>query len=198
MLSFKNSFEILLTFFHQSCNLIKRFGHLKLNYMKQLSTLLLFCLAITFANAQAEYTAEHEGWLVDIEEAHKQSKKTDKPVLANFTSDFSGGSKRLSIQVFAKPEFKKWAKENVVLLELEFSKSKELPVNIKQQNASLEKRFQVKGFPTIWVFNIDKDPNTSGFKTEALGQIGGRAHIPFSVEEFISSVDQVLESSEQK
>ncbi|MCB0584207.1 MAG: thioredoxin family protein [Phaeodactylibacter sp.] len=155
--------------------------------MKKISTFLAFLLFATFALAQEKYTAENEGWLVDINQAYQISQKTGKPIMANFTgSDWCGWCKRLTANVFSKPEFKKWADENVVLLELDFPRRKQIPDEIRQQNYSLQQAFKVRGYPTIWVFNLEK--TNDQFSIEALGQTG---YSP-SVKEFTSGVDQML------
>jgi thioredoxin-related protein len=156
--------------------------------MKKLNILFVLLLAATFTFAQDAYKAHQEGWLVDLEEAYKKSQETGKPIMANFTgSDWCGWCKRLSAAVFVKPEFKKWADENVVLLELDFPRRKQLPQNIREQNQSLQQSFKVRGYPTIWVFNLDKDA-AGKYSIEALGKTGYRP----SVQEFTSGVDQML------
>lgn len=158
--------------------------------MKSRTLFFALLLISSFATAQSEYKATHEGWLVKVEEAYDLSQKTGKPILANFTgSDWCGWCKRLSAAVFNKPAFKSWAEDNVVLLELDFPRRKELPAEIQQQNQSLQQAFQIRGYPTIWVFNLDKDASTGKFMIEALGKTG---YTP-SVEEFTSGVDQMLE-----
>jgi len=96
------------------------------------------------------YTAANEGWLVSLDEAYALSQKTGKPIMANFTgSDWCGWCKRLTASVFSKPEFKKWADKNVVLLELDYPKRFKLPTDIQQQNANMQQSFRVTGFPTL-------------------------------------------------
>ena len=137
---------------------------------------------------QSDYKAENEGWLVDIQEAHALSEKTGKPILANFTgSDWCGWCRRLTASVFSKPAFKKWADENVILLELDYPKRKTLPEDIRNQNASLQQAFKIRGFPTIWVFNLDQDEKGQ-FNIEGLGQTGYRK----TVKEFTDDVDRML------
>lgn len=140
------------------------------------------------AEAQNAYKAGHEGWLVNLEEAYALSKETGKPIMANFTgSDWCGWCKRLSAAVFNKPEFKSWAEKNVVLLELDFPRRSQVPPNIKKQNADLQRAFRVRGFPTVWVFQLDK--NSQGkFDITGLGSTGYKP----SVNEFISGVDEML------
>jgi protein disulfide-isomerase len=177
--------------FLKSRNLINHFLK-QFKYMKPLTTALILLLATTFAAAQDAYTAEQEGWLVNIEKAYEESQKTGKPVMANFTgSDWCGWCKRLAAAVFVKPEFKKWADENVVLLELDFPRRKQLPENIRQQNYSLQQQFGVRGYPTIWVFDIEKEDGQ--FNITPIGKTGYRP----SVQEFTSGVDQMLAKKER-
>ena len=58
-------------------------------------------------------------WNTDIVKATAESKKSKKPILLFFTgSDWCGWCIKLQKEVFTTDTFKKWAKENVVLLEL--------------------------------------------------------------------------------
>ena len=94
--------------------------------------IFLFTLALTSFGQAENYKAGNEGWLVNLDEAYNLSKKTGKPIMANFTgSDWCGWCKRLSAAVFQKPEFKQWADENVVLLELDFPRRKKIPDAIR-------------------------------------------------------------------
>ena len=45
----------------------------------------------TAAAKPAVYSAENPGWMTDLEQVYQLSKKTNKPILANFTgSDWCG------------------------------------------------------------------------------------------------------------
>ncbi|MCE2789736.1 MAG: thioredoxin family protein [Saprospiraceae bacterium] len=135
------------------------------------------------------YTPENEGWLVDIDEAFEISKKSGKPIMANFTgSDWCGWCKRLTADVFSKEELKKWAAQHVVLLELDFPRRKTIPQEIVAQNQSLQQAFKVTGYPTVWVFNLQKDPATKQYSIEALGKTGYMK----SCEEFTTGVEQMI------
>ena len=139
----------------------------------------------------SEYKAHAEGWLVDINEAYALSKKTGKPIMANFTgSDWCGWCKKLKAEVFDKPEFKAWAAKNVVLLELDFPRRFQLPENIKQQNYGLAQAFKVTGYPTVWVFNLTKDENQQ-FTINALGKTGYVG----SVAAFTNGVDAMIKQA---
>ncbi len=139
-------------------------------------------------NAQEAYKAENDGWLINVEEAYEESKRTGKPILANFTgSDWCGWCKRLTASVFVKDSFQKWADQNVVLLELDFPRRKDIPTEIRQQNTGLKNAFRVTGFPTVWVFDLEKD-ETGKFNISAYGKTGYTK----TAEEFTSGVDQML------
>lgn len=89
-------------------------------------------------------------WLTNYEEAIARAKKEGKLILADFTgSDWCGWCIKLKGEVFDKPEFQKWALENVVLLELDFPRKKELPKELADQNAKLRDKFGVRAYPTI-------------------------------------------------
>ncbi len=157
--------------------------------MKFILPLLIAMFSFGTLVAQGDYKAGHEGWHVDVDEAYKESQETGKPIMANFTgSDWCGWCKRLSAAVFVKPEFQKWAKENVVLLELDFPKRKSVPQEIKEQNSNLQRAFKVRGFPTVWVFEMDKDKDTDEMKINALGKTGYKSN----VKDFISDVERML------
>ncbi len=161
---------------------------IKLKTLSVLMTLLFFVLGSTNVIAQDNYTAENEGWLVNIDEAYKLSQETGKPILANFTgSDWCGWCKRLTASVFVKDDFQKWADENVILLELDYPRRKKLPADIKQQNANLQRAFKISGYPTVWVFDLDKD-DAGQFQISALGKTG-YAKTPG---DFIGAVDQMI------
>jgi len=162
--------------------------------MKRFFTLLSFLAIGTIAIGQSDYEAHNEGWLVDMNKAYEESQKTGKPIMANFTgSDWCGWCIKLTNDVFSKPEFKKWAEKNVVLLELDFPRRKTLPDNIRQQNSSLQQTFKVTGYPTVWLFTVDKDKNTDAFQINAIGKSGYNQ----SVTAFIGNVDQMIAANKK-
>lgn len=161
--------------------------------MKKFSILVAFLLTTCFLFAQGQYKGGNEGWLVNLEEAYQQSNKTGKPVMANFTgSDWCGWCKKLTASVFSQPQFKEWAKENVVLLELDFPRRKQLPNDLMQQNYNMQQALQVRGYPTVWVFNLKKD-SKKNYQIERLGKTGYKP----SVEAFIADVELMMEKAEK-
>lgn len=96
-------------------------------------------------------------WYTDINQATEISKKENKPMMLFFTgSDWCGWCHRLQNEVFKTPEFEKWARENVILVELDFPRSKPQTEAIKTQNRNLQQQFGVRGYPTCWFVKPDK------------------------------------------
>ena len=145
--------------------------------------------AVSFGQAtMAEVVPENEGWLINLEEAYAISEKSGKPIMANFTgSDWCGWCKKLTASVFKHQEFKDWADKNVVLLELDYPRRKKLPEDLRQQNSGLQRAFGIRGYPTVWVFHLEKD--TAGkFTIDPLGKTGYSK----TVKEFTDGVDQMI------
>ena len=161
--------------------------------------ILLFSLLTVFSVSMlaqdTEFKAGHEGWLVDVNEAYELHKKTGKPIMANFTgSDWCGWCKRLSASVFNKDEFKAWAEENVILLELDFPKRKQIPEKYRQQNASLQQAFQVRGYPTVWIFELNNNPETGEVQITPLGKTGYQP----TVAEFTDGVEKIIAQADKQ
>jgi protein disulfide-isomerase len=112
-------------------------------------------------------------WETNLEKALELSKKSGKPILANFTgSDWCGWCKKLKANAFDKPEFKEWADENVVLLEVDFPRRKQLPQELKDQNYALQNAFGVRGYPTIHIFTGEINKSTGQFTINKYGKTG--------------------------
>lgn len=89
-------------------------------------------------------------WHHSYESARQESLATGKPILMSFTgSDWCHWCVKLKQDVFSQREFQGWAKDKVVLLEVDFPKrSGQSPVTI-QQNQKLAEQFEVEGYPTV-------------------------------------------------
>ena len=154
-----------------------------------LITLIFFLNSNAFSQTTAKKADNGLVWYTSLQEVHELSTKSNKPIFAFFTgSDWCGWCKRLTASVFSKDEFKTWAEKNVVLLELDFPRRKTVPQNIQAQNANLQQAFQVSGYPTIWVFHLNKDEAKNQYTIEALGKTGYTA----TVQEFTSGVEQMI------
>lgn len=141
------------------------------------------------AQPAAVYASEKAGWLVDLDEAYEKSQKEGKPILANFTgSDWCSWCKKLDADVFSKPEFQSWAKENVVLLELDFPRRKQIPQKNMSQNAGMQQALRITGYPTVYLLTMSKDPNSGQYQVNALGKTG---YTP-DAKQFISTIKSYM------
>ena len=130
---------------------------------------------------------------MDLDEAYALSEKESKPILANFTgSDWCGWCIRLQKEVFFKPEFVQWAKDNVVLVELDFPRSKKMDPAIQQQNISLQSAFRVQGYPTVWFVNSQTIEGKTNFT-----QLGSTGYVAGGPEAWISGADRILKNNKK-
>ncbi len=142
-----------------------------------MSKLAASCAVLTLVSSAALAAA---GWGDDYEKALAQAKAEKKLVVLDFTgSDWCGWCIKLDKEVFSKKEFKDYAKDNLVLVEVDFPQSKQQPKKLKAQNEKLQKEFGIQGYPTIVVLNPD------GKKVGELGyQPGGPAAFTAKLDSF--------------
>jgi len=116
--------------------------------MKQLWLGLLLCLTFNVARA------EEGAWLTDLPKAQEVAAKEKKLILMDFTgSDWCPPCKLLHRNVLTKPEFKEFAKDHLVLVELDFPRSKPQSAKLKKANQDLAQRFKIEGYPTVIVLD---------------------------------------------
>lgn len=150
---------------------------------------LYFTLLVTFLSFTAN--AQELTWHTDVDQATAIATKSKKPLLLFFTgSDWCGWCIRLQKEVFTKPEFAKWANENVVLLELDFPRKKQVPADIMQKNRQLEQMFAVRGYPTVWLVDLKNNPTTNKVEMEKLGATGYVAGGPTA---WLQGANQILQ-----
>lgn len=95
-------------------------------------------------------------WGTDWEAAKAQAKKEDKPIFINFTgSDWCGWCIKLEKEVFSKKAFKDYAKENLVLMEVDFPRKAKQSAEVKEQNKKLDKEFKIEGYPTLFLLDAE-------------------------------------------
>jgi thioredoxin-related protein len=89
-------------------------------------------------------------WTTDYPKALQQASKEKKEVLLDFTgSDWCIWCQKLQKDVFSQPLFQEFAKNNLILVEIDFPQGKEQSDDLKKQNESLQKQYSVEGFPTL-------------------------------------------------
>ena len=148
--------------------------------------LVIAFLVITSVSIQAQ---EGLTWHTDMSKAADISIKENKPMFLFFTgSDWCGWCIRLQKEVFKTPEFVKWAKDNVVLVELDFPRKNNQTDAVKMQNAQLQQQLQVRGYPTVWFVSASKS-NKNKVNLSALGSTGYIAGGPAA---WLEGANQIL------
>ena len=157
--------------------------------MRKILLGLFICLNSFVLTAQeSELT-----WYNNIDKAMEISKKENKPLMMFFTgSDWCGWCIRLQKEVFYKKEFVQWAKDNVVLVELDFPRNKQLDPKIKEQNSALQNAFQVQSYPTIWFVNSQTKEGKTNFT-----QLGRTGYVAGGPEAWISGANQILNNNKK-
>ena len=106
-------------------------------------------LSFSFTAAQAE-----PAWSSDFSKAQAEARGSRKLLLVDFTgSDWCIWCKKLHAEVFTQPEFQNYAKENLVLVTVDFPRAKPLATEVRKQNEVLAQKYGIQGFPTIVVLN---------------------------------------------
>jgi thioredoxin-related protein len=118
--------------------------------MRRLFVLLALCAVCQTLRS------ENVEWFTDAEAAQAKAKEENKLVLLDFTgSDWCIWCQRLKRNVFDDPEFAKYAKSNLVLVEVDFPQHKTIPEAQQQANARLDKTYGINSYPTIIVLGAD-------------------------------------------
>jgi protein disulfide-isomerase len=139
--------------------------------MKALLRKLTLLLGVLFLSAPIAFAAN--GWDDDYDKALAKAKAENKMVVLDFTgSDWCSWCMKLDKEVFSKKEFKDYAKENLVLVEVDFPNAKRQSKKLKEQNEKLKTEHAVRGYPTIIVLNSE------GQKVGQLGYMAG-GPVPF-------------------
>lgn len=152
--------------------------------MKKILVIAFLTLTSMSIQAQEELT-----WHTDMSKATDISIKENKPMFLFFTgSDWCGWCIRLQKEVFKTPEFIKWAKENVVLVELDFPRKNEQTDAVKMQNAQLQQQLQVRGYPTVWFVSATK---TAEAKVN-LNALGSTGYVAGGPKVWIEGANQII------
>ena len=114
--------------------------------------LIAAAVSVVFASfARAEAQSD---WLHDYTKAQEEAKANHRLLLLNFTgSDWCGWCIKFDKDVLSQPQFKNYAHDNLVLVELDFPRRKSQPTEVRKQNLQLAQQYEVLGFPTLVVLN---------------------------------------------
>ena len=151
--------------------------------MKKYISILLLFLSINVFSQEGDLE-----WHTDLNKAIEISIESEKPLFMFFTgSDWCGWCIRLQKEVFFKPDFVKWAKENLVLVELDFPRRKKLEESLKQQNENLRQMFAVRGYPTGWFVVPQIEENKVNFK-----RLGSQGYVAGGPKNWIDGANKIL------
>jgi len=152
--------------------------------------LVLSCTDNKKANVQhkSKVTLEKKNksdivWYSNIEEAVNIAKQKNKPILLQFSgSDWCKWCIRLNNEVLHTKEFSNYAKDNLILVNLDYPRSIPQTEQTKAYNQEMLQKYGIRGFPTVLL--LDKNGNV-------LHQTGYRPGGPI---EYIKHIKQVLEN----
>ena len=117
---------------------------------------LIFCVLTASIFFSGQVARAESGWLNDYKKAQEEAKAGNKILLLNFTgSDWCGWCIKFDRDVLSRPQFKEYARNNLVLVELDFPRVKTQSAELQKQNRQLAQQYEVVGFPTIIALNSD-------------------------------------------
>jgi protein disulfide-isomerase len=146
--------------------------------MKRVAMALIGALLVFRASA------EELQWLTDLPKAEAKAKAEKKMVMLDFTgSDWCGWCIKLHREVFSQPDFAKYAKDNLVLVEVDFPQAKKQSEEQKKANQALQEKYKVDGYPTIIVLN------SAGEK------IGDTGYVEGGPKAFIAELEKIRKKS---
>lgn len=120
------------------------------------------------------------GWSDDPKKALEEAKRSRKLVLMDFTgSDWCSWCMKLDKEVFSQAKFKDYAKNKLVLVEVDFPRRKPLPKPKQEKNEELAKQYQIQGFPSVVVLNSEGK------------EVGRLGYQPGGAEAFIAELEKL-------
>jgi len=120
--------------------------------VKKYRSILFAAAACVFLSAP--FARADSGWLNDYKKAQQEATANHKFLLLDFTgSDWCGWCRKFDKEILSQPQFKDYARENLVLVEVDFPRAKPQSVELRKQNQELAAQYEVQGFPTIVVLN---------------------------------------------
>lgn len=157
------------------------------------SILSIFFVLVTVCSFSQK---EDLTWHTDLQKAISIAQKEKKPIMLFFTgSDWCGWCHKLQKEVFYQDPFKKWAKDNVVLVEVDFPSRngeafKRQSDDTRQQNNLLQQQFSVRGYPTVWFVKPEK---TKEGKIN-LAQLGQTGYVAGGSQNWIDGANTIISS----
>jgi thiol-disulfide isomerase/thioredoxin len=118
--------------------------------MMRIHRLLAGCLAAAFVCAAAR-AAE---WTENYPAALARAKKENKLLLLDFTgSDWCIWCKKIDAEVLTTPKFLSFADRRLILVKVDFPRSRQLAFDLKLQNGDLKAKYAVQLYPTLIILD---------------------------------------------
>ncbi len=138
------------------------------------------------------FAQENLTWHTDMEKAFEIATKENKPLMLFFTgSDWCGWCIKLQNEVLKTDDFAEWAKDNVVLVELDFPKRKQLDKKLQIQNYQMQQMFQVRGYPSIQFATPEK--TAEGKKN--LNKLGNTGYVRGGPEKWLEVANSIVKNN---
>ncbi|MFQ3670779.1 MAG: thioredoxin family protein [Verrucomicrobiia bacterium] len=122
-----------------------------------MKTPLLLSLLLLFISQPTLHPAEpppSSPWLTSLPQALTLAKKQRKPLLLLFTgSDWCSWCRRLQNEVLSTPVFQNFARDHLILVEIDFPRLKPMPLEQHHANLMLADRFGIIGLPSLLLLN---------------------------------------------
>jgi thioredoxin-related protein len=117
---------------------------------------LSLCALAASVLISGPFARADSGWVTDYKKAQQEAKASNKFLLLDFTgSDWCGWCKKFDREVLLQPQFKDFARDNLVVVELDFPRAKPQSPELRKQNRELAQQYDIVGFPTIVVLSAD-------------------------------------------
>jgi thioredoxin-related protein len=155
------------------------------NSLSELMTIFrkLILMVLAAAVMTGMGLANPKGWETDLEKAMARAKEEKKTLLVEFTgSDWCPPCIAMRKNVFSKKEFIEAASKDFILVELDFPNGDK---ELKKKNQPYAKKYEIKGYPTVILFDSEGQEFTRFFASE----------YP-TVEEFLAHLKAALEKKD--
>jgi len=124
--------------------------------MKNIIQFSATILAIVFLGilVSCQKPESNVNWIENFDVASKQAEAKNKYMLLDFTgSDWCPPCIKLAKEVFSQDSFKSYAKDKLILVELDFPRGKKQSAEIIKQNQTLARKYEIRGYPTIIILD---------------------------------------------
>ena len=113
-------------------------------------------LTLVVAVAISTCTFAADGWMTDLEKAKAKAKADNKYILIDFSgSDWCGWCVKLDKEVFSQKAFQKYAKDNLVLVLVDWPQRTPDSKEVKAKSKPIMEKYGIQSFPTVLILSPD-------------------------------------------